>query len=100
MQKRWRKCYRNLSKEEKINKKKYANNRNKNVPDVNIERRKIYIKNYHHKRKNCLNYLINHAEEVENISISREMFLNSGTVWNILNLRMATQRLLNFRFPI
>ena len=28
------------------------------------------------KRKNCLNYLINHAEQVENISISREIFLN------------------------
>ena len=52
------------------------------------------------KRKNCLNYLINHAEQVENISISREIFLNSGTVWNILNLRMATQSFLNFRFPI
>lgn len=100
MQKRWRKCYKNLSKEDKINIKKYANNRNKNVPDVEIERRKIYIKNYHYKRKNCLNYLINHAEEVENISISREIFLNSGTAWNILNLRMVTQRLLNFRFPV
>ena len=36
------------------------------MSDVERERRKEYMKNYYYKRKNLMNYLINHAKELEN----------------------------------
>ena len=37
----------------------------------NVEIRKEYMRNYHYKRKDSLNNLINRVEELENAWISR-----------------------------
>ena len=47
IQKRSQENYRNLSEDEKIKKRNYANNRNKNMSHVDRERRKEYMKNYY-----------------------------------------------------
>ena len=38
----------------------------KNMSDVDRKRRKEYRKSYYYKRKNLLNYLINHVKKLEN----------------------------------
>ena len=50
LQERSREYYRNLSENEKIKTRNYANNRNKNMSDEDIERKKEYMRSYYHKR--------------------------------------------------
>ena len=41
------------------------------MSDEDRERRKIYMENYYHKRKNLLNHFINLSEELENVSLNK-----------------------------
>ena len=43
------------------------------MSDEDRERKKSYMRNYYYKRKNLLNHLINHVEELENVIV---IFLN------------------------
>ena len=40
------------------------------MSDAHRERKKEYMKIYHHKRKKLLNYLINCVEELENLCLN------------------------------
>ena len=62
---RLREYNRNFSEDEKILKRNYVINRNENTSYMEI--RKEYMKNYHCKRKDLLNNLINCVEELKNV---------------------------------
>ena len=63
--------YRNLSEEEKMKKRNFANFRNKNILDVPRERKKEHMKKYYYKSKHLLNNLINCVEQLEGLSLSK-----------------------------
>ena len=52
-------------------KKDYPNTKNKNMSDLDRERKKEYIKNYNCKIKNLLIHLINCVKESESICLNK-----------------------------
>ena len=74
LQERSREYYRYLPEDEKIKKRNYPNNGNKNMSEKERGRKKEYMRNHYYERKNLLNHVINCVEELENVSLNKENF--------------------------
>ena len=72
--KRLRKYYGNISEEEKIKKRTYANIRNWNMSDADRKRKKDYMKNSYYKGKPLLNHSIKCVQKRKNVSLSKQIF--------------------------
>ena len=58
-----------FQKKKRVEKRNYADNRNKNMSHMDRKRRKKYMANYYCKQKNLLNYLINPTQHFSLVTL-------------------------------